>query len=402
MTAPWYPQTQRSSGSLLDETLGSRFRRAPQTDNPSNRPVEQPLNGTQNTAPYVNMTPPAPAAPTAQPARPPAAAPASPTPPGATPLQGATPYVNPFRSANLSTPTPAQNDAGQTAPAPRGTPTPPPLNGVTVAPVPSQQPVADTRSAEEQWRDYQRRYQEWANQFGGHPGDHNWGLGPNNVETDVSRSMPLPPSVPAPSGFNMAGDEVPNTAPATPAPTEGSTWRGDPRYSMTGDANLDALINEGLINPSRFNRELVQNMWEGRAGDIDTQYDLANQDLVSNLAARGIRDSTFGGAKQQALAGERRTAKSRALQSLAEDIANTMSEDRSRAISDALSLRGQRIGESQFDRNFGLAERFGIDDRNFRNRQFDWQREYDTERFNADRQDAQDRIYQYLVSMGLI
>jgi hypothetical protein len=163
------------------------------------------------------------------------------------------------------------------------------------------------------------------------------------------------------------------------------TAGGPQQYSSFGlDPELDALVRDGLISPSRYDEPLVSGMWRNRAADLDSQFDQASRGLDANLRSRGIADSTFGGTEHLALAGVRRDAKSQALQALMEEIAGTMSSDRSRAISDALSLRGSREGSRQSDRTFDLAERFGLDDRRYRDRAFDFDSSMGRERFNHD------------------
>lgn len=240
-------------------------------------------------------------------------------------------------------------------------------------------------------------------------------------QPQVNRTAGLPGY--DPSRYNP--NQSPTTPSATPPPTNTGPNPGPynpgPRYnpppldgggptagdrqgygSMPWDSQLDNLIGQGLSNPSRWNDPLVRSTWNSIAGDLDTQFNGLNQDLTARLARQGIRDSTFGGAEQQKLAGIGRDAKSRALQSLEENVANTMANDRSTAIGDALAAAQRRAADQQFGMDYELRKRFGLDDRAYRDRESDWQHGFDTENFNADQQKWMDRFYQWMVEQGQI
>lgn len=222
----------------------------------------------------------------------------------------------------------------------------------------------------------------------------------DKVNPDTPSPYTAPYTPPAPTApkpqVNPLGTPT-GQAPSAPKPAPPAAR---PPASYPNDPALDELVGKGLANPSRYDEDLIRSMWESRAGDIDTQFDMANRGQQEQLSRQGIRDSTFGGERMLQLAGERRSAKSRALQDMLEGTAATMSADRSRAISDATGVRSQRSNDDQFAQNADMARYFGLDDRRYRDEESDWRHEYDTERFNADRQDAWDQFLMWLNGQG--
>lgn len=215
-----------------------------------------------------------------------------------------------------------------------------------------------------------------------------------------------PPPVPSqtPSSTPTNRNDGPMPGPYDPGPRYVPPQSGGPTAGDAGapwDDALNSSITSGLLQPSRWDEPLLRRTWEGIAGDLDSQFDDLNQGLVARLAQQGIRDSTFGGQEQQRLAGERRTAKSRALQALEEDVANTMSMDRSRSIGDALAAAARRSQDQQFGLDYELRRMFGLDDRAYRDRESQWQHGFDEENFNADQQKWMDQFYQWMVERGL-
>lgn len=106
-----------------------------------------------------------------------------------------------------------------------GTGAPPPAGAQQAQPAQAGMPPRANVSApgapnpNQQWDDYNNQYTQWGQQFGGHPGDHNFGLGPNNEPTDVSRSMPMAPSQGPGEGYQWTPD--PAMFPTPAAPTSG-------------------------------------------------------------------------------------------------------------------------------------------------------------------------------------
>ncbi len=80
---------------------------------------------------------------------------------------------------------------------------------------PPQTTPYDGLSPDQAWNAYDTNYAQWTSQFGGHPGDANWGLGANNEPTAVSMSMPTAPGfadpraprVGVPTGQNQIDDQ---------------------------------------------------------------------------------------------------------------------------------------------------------------------------------------------------
>jgi hypothetical protein len=199
----------------------------------------------------------------------------------------------------------------------------------------------------------------------------------------------------------------PYVTPTPTPPTTPQTWAppANPSYQPTAlpyqpytpppqNTDLDSLLHSILTNPNPYDDSLVSSMWQSQAGDIDNQYDQANRGLTANLAQRGITDSTFGG--------QQRTAKEQAAEALAEQVASANAAAKSNAINEALGVQNLYNNESQFGANFNLAQQFGISDRNRQTAQDAFNNELSTENFNANQQSETDRLYEFLVSMGLI
>lgn len=155
----------------------------------------------------------------------------------------------------MADPFPTFTPTGPGASPPR-TPTLPPRTGspfnpfgpTNIGPTGVPLPTSiDDRTAQQQWADYAQKYSDWAAQFGGHPGDFNMGLGVDNAETDISRGMPIAPTVARP-------DYVPgfDTDPAL---------ANQPRDAGGWILNPDGTVKEGQagspIDPHRFDAQPV-------------------------------------------------------------------------------------------------------------------------------------------------
>lgn len=248
-----------------------------------------------------------------------------------------------------------------------------------------------------------RRYQDDANQEASDAyyntqtantsNDPRWGRVPVGPPHDI----PEPPPAPPPATDQWTSNYRPPPAPYQP-PNGGAYNFPDASYG--GD--MDALIQEMLSNPSRWDNPLIQSTWNEFSGDIDDQFDELGRGLEARLAQQGIRNSTPGVGEYLKLGDARRTAKSRSLRALEEDIANTMASDRSASINTALGASRGRFADQLSAADLDLRRRFGLDDRSYRDRESDWQHEFDTENFNADQQKWMDRFYQWMVEQGLV
>lgn len=165
-----------------------------------------------------------------------------------------------------------------------------------------------------------------------------------------------PPAVAAPQDTNYQAANEPST------PYFNPTGPQNQQFAPKGNGGIDSSLASGvqgaLNQPSRYDSQLVQDTYNRLGGQIDDQYNAADQALQGNLARRGLGsegDTTIGAndARYQNL--QRRTAKSDLANSLAMNVANTQGADRSAALAAAMGYTGQQYGQQLDTAGFNNA-----------------------------------------------
>lgn len=164
-----------------------------------------------------------------------------------------------------------------------------------------------------------------------------------------------------PGAYQGQGFNGQYSAYQTPGTNQTGQFGGQGGQGSQVDSQTGQSVMQGLQNPSRWDNSLISDNYNKLAGQIDDQYNQADQNLQGSLAQRGLGatgDSTIGAndARYQNL--QRRTAKSDALQNIMTGAANTQAADRAQAISAGLGYGGQQYGQglSTYGANMGANQ----------------------------------------------
>ncbi len=127
-----------------------------------------------------------------------------------------------------------------------------------------------------------------------------------------------------------------------------------------GDATRESVL-EGLNNPSRFDSQTAQDTFDRLNASLQQQFGTREQGINTDLARRGIFQSTVAGGKLGDLGIENARAQSDLAGNIALEQARTFQGDRTSAIQNALGFDqqqfGQQIGQAGFNFNTDLSAR---------------------------------------------
>lgn len=172
------------------------------------------------------------------------------------------------------------------------------------------------------------------------------GAGPMNV----SQSMQMVPQGYSPQNFygQAPGAFTPQSFQGQYSAVQSPLMRQTGQFTPQGgglDSQLQSAISGQLQNPSMFNQQAVQDMYNRLSGQIDDEYSVRNQRLEEDMARRGLADSSIRGGRLADLNVEKRSAKTELGDRLLERMATTGGADRNAAISQAMGYGGQQFSQ---------------------------------------------------------
>jgi hypothetical protein len=108
---------------------------------------------------------------------------------------------------------------------------------------------------------------------------------------------------------------------------------------------LEQALMGQLQNPSSFNQDAVQQMFNRLSGQIDDEYTQKDRLLGEDMARRGLSESSIRGGRMADLNVQKRSAKTELGDRLLERMAQTGSADRQAAISQAMGYDANQFGQ---------------------------------------------------------
>lgn len=296
---------------------------------------------------------------------------------GARPLQAR--YAQPMQP--IAAPQPAGSPSGGAQP-PRPASRPIPQAPPSPTPVPSM-PTSGMTWSQMQSQGYARPP---------FPGTPNPSIPPGVQYPMVGGSgvnPSIPPGVEYPLGPSGAAPGV--TGPQTLEQQLQQRYQqslGTPTSGIGGQ--LASGVSSLLSNPSPYLTDAYQSQLDKTMGQIDDQYNAADQSLHQNLASRGLDTAgTIGSGDQRYNNLLRRSAKTDAATNQLNQLAQTYSGDRTNAINAAMGYEGQQQGEQQS----ALQNLLGYGQQSFQN-------QLQTSAFNQNQDQMNTQILLQLLGAG--